>query len=238
MFTQKPSTLFRAAAICAGVFLTAIGLHEAASAAVIVNTSGLWPTAPNEVQTIDALSVTHANRGISTTRVDRQSFTVSSDITVDTIFLSANNYNNIAFTISFFQTAAVNGNPLALGSQIGSTITVSPFGSTASGDRNLQISLDPSEQIFFPGLASTAGYVMAIQLADTSGSTAAFNWVHSNTGSDIYTGGRYRRDDGDMTNTRDFGLALVQSVPEPGSLAFFAFGSGILLIARRRKKAA
>jgi len=207
--------------------------------ATIASTAATWPTfdALNETASIDANSVVNANRGISGTRIDRQSFNVTNTFTVDTIYLSAANYNSNAFTISFFQTTAVNANPIVSGTQVGSTITVDPLAAAVSGNMNLEISLLPSEYITFAATTGTAGYVMAIQLADST-TPAAFNWVHSNTGTDIYKGGRYRRDDNDQTSSRDFGFALVQTVPEPTALALFAVGSGLLVVNRRRKAAA
>ena len=206
--------------------------------ATIVSTAATWPTFDplNESQSLDALSLVNANRGISGTRAEKQSFNVTNTFTVDTIYLSAANYNSNAFTISFFQTTAVNASPLVTGAQVGSTITVDPLSAAVSGNMNLEISLLPSEYITFNATTGTAGYIMSVQLADPT-SPGAFNWVMSNTGSDIYKGGRYRRDDGDQTNTRDFGMALVQTVPEPTSLALFAAGTGLLVV-RRRKAAA
>lgn len=217
--------------VCLGVLTAAV--TQSTFAADIVSTAAVWPTAP-AVETVDALVNTPANRGITGTRVNRQSFTVLSDFTVSTIFISAANYNSNAFTISFFETSDVNGNPLDLsGAQVGSTITVNPLAYAVGGNMNLEISLGLPEQVFLPAPVGPAGYIMAIQLADTT-SAAAFNWVHSNSGVDIYTGGRYRRDDGNQTNTRDFGLALV-AVPEPGSLALTLLGAGGLLALRRRR---
>jgi hypothetical protein len=198
-------------------------------AAMITDINAAWPT-PADVETINAISVTNANRGISGTRINRQSFRVTSDITIATIFLSAGSYGNNAFNISFWDTVNTNGNPLTPGAQVGSTITVPAFGSTASGVRNLAIALDISEQITLPAATSPAGYIMQIQLTDTA-SGAAFNWAHSNTGTDIYTLGRLRRDDGDQTNTRDYGLALV-AVPEPASLSILACAGALM---RRRR---
>jgi hypothetical protein len=221
-------------------------------AAVISNINATWPfptyTVPADqpahataispgVDTLDAIGAgTHANRAINSTRIERQTFTVRSDLTIGSIYLSANNYGNQPFNISFFQVTAVNGTGAGgigtPGAQVGSTITVPAFGSTASGDRNLEIDLDPSEQITLPGVTGTNGYCMQIQLPDSTVSTTAFNWVMLNDGTDTYPGGRYRRDDGDTTNTRDYGLALV-AAPEPTTLAALAIGS-VLTMRRRR----
>lgn len=226
------------AGILASSVLAVTGIPQSASAATITDLLAVWPTSP-DVQTVDAINNSPANRGIAGTRIDQQSFTVDSDVTVGTIYLSAANYNNLAFTISFYETVGgVNDNPPVPGTQVGSTITVDPFGSTSSGNGNMEISLSPSEQFTLPALTGGSGYMMAVQLVDTSSSTAGFNWVHSNSGTDIYTGGRYLRDDGNTTNTRDFGLALVAApVPEPGSLALLAIGSSLLLAVRRRRQA-
>jgi hypothetical protein len=222
-----------------------------AGAAFISMTNAPWPyplyTVPADqpahataispgVDTLDAIGAgTHANRGISAARFERQTFTVRSDITVGSIFLSANNYNNQPFNISFFQVTLVNGTGAGgigtPGAQIGSTIAVPAFGSTASGDRNLRIDLDPAEQFTLPGVTGTNGYCMQLQLPDTSVATAAFNWVMLNNGTDTYPGGRYRRDDGDTTNTRDYGLALT-TVPEPACGALLALAG---LIRRHRR---
>lgn len=207
---------------------------NAASAAVITDVNAAWPTAP-DTQTLNANGVTHANRGISGTRVNRQSFTVTSDVTVGSIFLSASNYGGTAaFTIAFYSIANVNTTTASAwtgATQIGNTITVDALGTAAAGDRTLRIDLSESEQVTLPAATGGAGYIMAIRLADTT-SSAAFNWVHSNTGSDIYSGGRFRRDDGDMTNTRDMGVALV-AVPEPASIALASLG-GLAVLGRRR----
>jgi len=214
---QKPARALTV--LCFGLLATAFS--PSTFAANIVSTSALWPTAP-DVETVDALVNSPANRGITGTRVNRQSFTVLSDFTVSTIFISAANYNSNAFTISFFETSDVNGNPLDLsGAQVGSTITVDPLSYAVGGNMNLEISLTLAEQVFLPAPAGPAGYIMAVQLADTA-SPAAFNWVHSNSGVDIYSGGRYRRDDGNQTNTRDL-------------LALTLIGAGGLLALRRRR---
>jgi hypothetical protein len=217
-------------------------------AAVIIDTNAPWPVpdytlpsdtashiaaiAPN-VDTLDAIAVgTHANRGISGTRINYQGFRVTQDMTISSIYLSANNYNNQPFNISFFNTTNTNGNPLTpLGTQVGNTITVDAFGATASGDRNLRIDLLPSEQFTLPAVAANAGYVMTVTTTPATSGTA-FNWVMSNTGTDIYTAGRYRRDDNDQTNTRDYGLALTVA-PEPTCSAILA--AFVLLALRRRR---
>ena len=72
---------------------------------------------------------------------------------------------------------------------------------------------------------------MTVTTAPATSGTA-FNWVMSNTGTDIYTAGRYRRDDNDQTNTRDYGLALTVA-PEPASAMILVCGA--LLSLRRRR---
>src|SRR5262249_17479414 len=113
-----------------GALCTVVAVISApgwSTAATISSITAVWPTTPN-VQTLDANSVaTHANRGISTTRVDRQSFRVDSDVTINSIYLSANAYNNLAFNIGFFSLANSLSNTSADwtgATQIGSTITV------------------------------------------------------------------------------------------------------------------
>jgi hypothetical protein len=134
-------------------------------AADVTSINAAWPTAP-AVQTIDALSVTNGARGIAGDRIDSQSFRVSEDMTVGSIYISANNYGNSPFLISFFQTSDSNGNPLEFGSQVGSTITVNPFGTTGSAPGNLLIKLTEAEQFDLSAAASPAGYIMSVQLAD------------------------------------------------------------------------
>jgi hypothetical protein len=211
-----------------------------AEAAIISDINATWPTSP-AVQTVDALSVTNGNRGMSGTRINRQSFSVASDFTVGEIYLSANNYGNTAFKLEFFEIINVlqgTGNGGLAGAanvvgQVDSTITVVPQGTTATGLRNLRIALSPAEQFNLPALPSPGGYLVAISLVD-SASAAAFNWVHSNTGADVYSGGRYRRDDGDQTNTRDYGLALVAAIPEPDTALVLL--SGVLCVAAVRRQ--
>jgi hypothetical protein len=204
-----------------------------AQAAIISSLNTTWPTSP-DVQTLDPLPLTPANRGISGTRVNRQSFSVASDVTVGSIFLASNNYNNQAFNISIVETTAVNASPLVDGAVVAGPITVAAAGSLEAGNRIIKIDLAPSEIFTLPAKTGTEGYIMLVQLTDTS-TPVAFNWVHSNNGSDVYTGGRSRRDDGNQTNTRDFGLALVAVVPEPGSAMLLFSGFAGLATIRRRK---
>ena len=127
--------------------------------------------------------------------------------------------------------------PLAtVGSQVGNTIDVPAANTTVSGQSILAVTLDPSEQFTLPAATGGAGYVMEIGLLDTS-LGSAFSWLHSNTGTDLYSGGHYRRDDGDQTSTRDFGLAIAAptaATPEPASLGLRAIGAAGLLLRRRR----
>lgn len=208
-----------------------------AQAAIITSINSAWPGSP-DVQTVDANSVTNSNRAISGTRINRQSFSVGSEVTVGEIFLSASNYNNLAFKLEFVEVVDVNSSNLAavanIVGPIGSTIIVDPQGSTATGTRNLSIELTPAEQFTLPAVAGPGGYMVAISLVDTSSTVAAFNWSHSNTGADIYSGGRQRRDDGNQTNTRDYGLALI-AIPEPGSAMLMLTGFAGLASIRRRK---
>jgi hypothetical protein len=203
-------------------------------AATITDVNATWPASP-AVQSVNALAVVHANRGISGTRVNRQSITVAADVTVGAIYLSAANYNNNAFLIKFFPVPDVNASPLDLtGVQVGPTITVDAQGAAAAGDRNLRIALTGAEQVTLTAAAAPAGYYMQIELADTA-SAAAFNWVHANSGTNEYLDGRYRRDDGNQDATRDYGLALV-AVPEPVSLAMAALVVPALAVRRRRRR--
>ena len=125
--------------------LVAVIVPAVSRAAVIVDTNAPWPfadytlpsdTAPHmaaiapNIDTLDAIGVgTHANRGISGTRINYQGFRVTQDMTISSIYLAANNYNNQPFNISIFNTTNTNGNPLTpLGTQVGNTITVDAFG--------------------------------------------------------------------------------------------------------------
>lgn len=216
---------------CCASLILAIGA-SIAQAAIISSLNTTWPTSP-DVQTLDPLPLSPANRGISGSRVNRQSFSVANDVTVGTIFLASNNYNNQAFNISIVETAAVNASPLVDGVLVAGPITVAAAGSLEAGNRIIKIDLGPSEIFTLPGKTGTEGYIMLVQLADTS-TPVAFNWVHSNNGSDVYTGGRSRRDDGNQTNTRDYGLALV-GIPEPASTVLLLTGLAGLASIRRRK---
>jgi hypothetical protein len=204
-----------------------------AGAATITSINAAWPAAP-AVQSVDALSVTHANRAINTTRINRQSITVANSVTVGSIYLSASNYGNLPFIIQFFETTNVLGNPLVEGAQVGSDIVVDAFGSTDTGDRNIAISLSGAEQITLPGVAGPNGYVVTIKLADSSATGSAFNWVHANTGANIYVEGRYRRDDGNQDGARDYGVALV-AVPEASSFVLLLAGAATGLVHRRAR---
>jgi hypothetical protein len=222
------------ALLAAGTSLALLLVSES-PAATITDVNATWPASP-AVQSVNALAVVHANRGISGTRINRQSITVPANVTVGTIYLSAANYNNTAFLIKFFPVPDVNASPLDLtGTQVGPTITVDAQGAAAAGDRNLRIALTGAEQVTLPAATAPAGYYMQIELADTA-SAAAFNWVHANSGTNEYLDGRYRRDDGNQDAARDYGLALV-AVPEPGSLAVVALSLPALAMRRKRRGA-
>lgn len=228
--------------------LTAALLLSSASVALSASLSladplNFWPTEP-DVQTVNGLSVeTIANRGISGSRVNYQSFTITESFTLGTIYLSAANYSATGtdFSITFHSIATPNSTTASLWTsapQIGETITITSRPETGqTGNLNLRVDLAPTEQIHFDILTGT-GYIIAIRSLNTNGGGAAFNWVHSNTSSDLYSGGRSRRDDGTMTNTRDYGVALVAATPIPEPSAFAALAGLVALsgAALRRRR--
>src|SRR5262245_58070137 len=88
---------------CASSLVLAAALASTSiQAASISSITATWPASP-AVQSVDAIGIgAHANRGISGTRNDRQSFQVPNGVTVGQIVLSANAYNNQPFIIGFF----------------------------------------------------------------------------------------------------------------------------------------
>ncbi|TWT66890.1 hypothetical protein Pla123a_45910 [Posidoniimonas polymericola] len=204
--------LFASAAVCL------LAAAPSANAAVITATDAAWPT--GGVQTVDANNNSPGARGVNTARINRQSFVVGSAITVEKIYLSSNGYENQPLTVGVYAIAdPLDGASIAdETSPIGALINVPALGASG-GAGNIEILLDASEQFSL----SPGAYALSVQGADPAGGTA-FLWNHSNDGTDLYTAGMYRRDDGSTSSTRDFGLALTGAVPEPASLLLTLLG--------------
>ncbi|WP_230680517.1 hypothetical protein, partial [Streptococcus pneumoniae] len=81
--------------------------YTSLQAATIESLTAAWPT--EGVRTVDAASNTPGYRAISGARVNRQSFIVTgADAPVKSVYLSGNNYGNLAFTLKFYQVSDVN----------------------------------------------------------------------------------------------------------------------------------
>lgn len=233
---------------------TASGLIAlTANAAVVTLTPytgpGDWVSSP-DLQTVNALSVTNGGAGVLGSRNLEQSFTLATSMTVGSIYLTITAYDpSINYNIRFFQMGGSGANSTTLndwnlasgsftGTQVGSTISSFTGGSSVTGNQVLRIDLAPAEQV-----ALAAGQYM-ITVTDLSNTTAAFTWLHTNTGSNLYADGRYYistfapsgLSTSELNNmaVRDFGLALV-AVPEPSSSAALIGGLGMLSIIRRRR---
>jgi hypothetical protein len=205
------------------------------NAALITSTAATWPTLP-AAETDDVLTSdpTPGGRSIANTRQVRQTFQVASDFTPASIVLSAANYGNTAFTIKIFEVADIVAATWSAGVQVGSTITVSPFGSTTSGTSNIEIALSGAEQFVIPQRnTGSQGYGMELALVNT-GDATAFVWQHNLDLSNLAPGRYYTETGAGMDLSWDMGLALV-AVPEPSSLAMLAFGMISLWLFRRQR---
>lgn len=197
-----------------------------ANAAIISDADATWPASGAVAATVDAINSSPANRGINSTRTDYQSFVAQQSGTVTSVILAAANYNNLAFDIQVLQIAdAQDEASFSSGADVSGLITVDAYGSTYSGNRNVEIQLGGAEQF---SLTAGQAYVISVNGGDAN---VSFNWIHSNSGVDLYTDGTYLRDDGATTANRDFGVAMI---PEPATLGLVGFfGAGVLFVRRR-----
>ncbi|MGN6369790.1 MAG: PEP-CTERM sorting domain-containing protein [Phycisphaerae bacterium] len=227
------------------VAAAAVAALPAFAAASVTTTGASFPTLPanpadnpSVVGTVDANSVGNGARGLASGRVDRQSFAVTAPITVGTVYFSASSLTSgQTVDVSILTTDDTLAKPLVDGIEVAFFSFVIP--ETASAHTNLQVDLDPLEQFTLPAPDTStnpnAGYILKIQ-ADAADTAIPMNLIHSNTGSDLYTYGRYRRDDGDQTSSRDFGFAMTAATttPEPATLSLLTAAGATLLLRRRR----
>lgn len=182
-------------------------------AAVSFEADPPYPTLPN-LTTVDPYAFANSNRGITETRMLRQTFQNPATFDVGQIILSFN--VNVAgaggMAAILYEVDDVNaaGDFASTNPVLVRTIFNQP--TTLDTNERLGITLTESDIFTLPARnTGTEGYAIEITNADMV--TTIGTWINTNTGTDEYPNGRYFRE-GTATigGVLDFGLSLLEPV--------------------------
>jgi hypothetical protein len=188
-------------------FLIALTCATPSRAAVSVQADEAYP-ATSEVFTVDPALITNGARAISTTRRLRQSFQNPTTFDVKKIVFSLDAGSSLGgLLINLYEVENVNANNFTAGTLV-RTITI-PVGELPISTATTGITLTDSDIFSLPQRnTGNTGYAIELSQVDTANGSAG-SIFHSNTGTDLYTTGKFYTESGAQSSaTRDFGLAL------------------------------